>query len=71
MQPTMLTEKTLPGVVACEHDIRDLISELVHIRGSQKAVAQEFGISKRILETSCGAKSQSGQKWRQNSDGNG
>jgi hypothetical protein len=49
MKPTMLTEKTLPGIVACEHDLRDLITELVHIRGSQKKVAEEFGISKTHL----------------------
>lgn len=49
MHPTILAEKALPGIIACEHDMLDLLSELVAIRGSQKAVADEFGISKAHL----------------------
>ncbi len=45
MQPTLLAEKKLPGIVACEHDMLDLVSEMVWARGSQKAVALELGIS--------------------------
>ncbi len=49
MKPTYRTQEKLFGVVACEHDLLDIISQLVMVRGSQKAVADELGVSKAHL----------------------